>query len=254
MSFWYDRMREIKEENGLSNYQFAKLLDTDTSTISRYEAGRGAESLTRNLKRKLHEVFLESEVRYIEHGGDFPKISMIQSGSNNNQVSGNGNNISSGTIEDSATLHNGKEESITLDYYPESYASAGGGAYSYLVQTKPMSFSKSFLEIHLGLMNYKNIFILNTTGESMEPTLKDGSLIFVNPIENEEDHIRDGGIYVIVCDSTTLVKRVTYNPIAKTYTLISDNPAHENIVVAAISFSEDDCRFVGRVVGSFDRV
>jgi phage repressor protein C with HTH and peptisase S24 domain len=86
----------------------------------------------------------------------------------------------------------------------------------------------------------------------MEPTLKSGSLIFVNPIENEGDTVRDGAIYVIMCGNTMLVKRIKVNPITKAYTLISDHPAHDNDTVK--NWAESGCKFVGRVVGSFDRV
>jgi len=228
---WHKRLKEVREKHDKTQQDLAAILKKDVTRMSRYERGDGAKNMPAFMKRGLIEIFSPEEIAYIEHGDNAPSMTVME-----------------------PLINYGKEEIIMLDYYPESYASAGGGAYPYLQKAKPMSFSKSFLEIHLGLISYKNIFILNTTGESMEPTLKDGSLIFVNPIENEDGHVRDGGIYVIMCDNTILVKRVTHNPIAKTYTLISDNPVHESIVVDAISFSEEDCKFIGRVVGSFDRV
>jgi len=230
----------------------AREYEVSPQAISQYKNKRKATDLMREIAKDkgISLSWLEfGEGNMLVKGKD---ISMIQGGNGNIQTKGSKNRISGGIVSDSDKLYGEEEESVTLDYYPESYASAGGGAYPYLQKSKPMSFSKSFLEIHLGLMSYKNIFILNTTGESMEPTLKDGSLIFVNPIENEDGHVRDGGVYVIMCDNTILVKRVNVNPITKSYTLISDNPAHDNITIDM--FHESGCKFVGRVVGSFDRV
>ena len=209
----------------------ARALGIDASSISRYERSEKDVDLTENFLMRLGKFFTDDEIKYIENGDIAEENSMV---------------------EDAGMIYGQNENSITLEYYPESYASAGGGSYAYMMKSKPMSFSKSFLELHLGLSNYSDLFILNTTGESMEPTLKDGSLIFVNPIENEDEIIRDGGIYVLMCENTMLVKRVRVNPIDKTYTLISDHPEHNNINIAM--FHESGCRFIGRVVGSFDRI
>lgn len=283
MEKWNERFRQLREERGYSQGELAEKLNTDIPTISRYERGKGAKKISKNFRHRLLTFFDDDEMLYIETGilkgkvkdhfevNDIAPIieemdeytktkkiqeisNMYQSGSNNTQVAGDRNKISPAEMQISGVSMptEPEDESITLEYYPETYASAGGGAYPYLEDSTPMSFSKSFLTLHLGLSNFKNIFILNTTGESMEPTLKNGSLIFVNPIENEDDVIRDGGIYVIMCEDTMLVKRVTINPITKAYTLVSDHEKHENITIEM--FHESGCRFLGRVVGSFDKI
>ena len=140
---------------------------------------------------------------------------------------------------------------ITLPYCPEAYMAVNKGSYLYLQTTKPISFSKKFIELHLGLAEYKDMFIIDSVGESMEPTLKNGALLFVNPMKNEEE-VRDGSIYMIICDNSMLVKRVLHNPIDKIHTLISDNEKHDDIIIA--NFEESGCDFVGRVVGSFNKI
>ncbi|MFK5976914.1 MAG: helix-turn-helix transcriptional regulator [Sulfurovum sp.] len=102
MSFWYERLREIKEENNLSNYQLAKILDTDITAVSRYETGRGSKSFTKNLKRKLSDVFSKEEISYIENGKNKPTIS--QNGTKNNQIVGDGNSIGSCTKKDNKVI------------------------------------------------------------------------------------------------------------------------------------------------------
>ena len=63
---------------------------------------------------------------------------------------------------------------------------------------------------------------------------------------------KDGGVYVIMCANVLLVKRVTFDPMTKEYTLISDNGKVSPVTLTIDEAS--DCRFVGRVVGHLDRV
>lgn len=218
MNNWGLRLKEIREKKELSQNDIAVRLQKDVTQISRYERGQGASKMPKSFKEDLKEIFTNGELKYIAEGGEL--------------------------IEDASNI-------IMLPYYPESYAGAGGGAFSYLDNSQPMSFSKDFLELHLGLRSYKNIFIINATGDSMEPTFKNGALLFINPYENEDCKLRDGGIYVMYVDNTILVKRVTYNPTEETHTLISDNTVYGSIKVHKWA---ESAKFIGRVVGFFDRV
>ena len=74
MSSWYERLREIRVKRKLTQFDMSKVLDADMSTVSRYESGRGAKSLTRNMKRKLSNVFTPEEMAYIETGNNNIKI------------------------------------------------------------------------------------------------------------------------------------------------------------------------------------
>ena len=139
-----------------------------------------------------------------------------------------------------------KQDEVILPYYPETYASAGGGAFNGFDTSSPVSISRGFLQSYFGIIAAKGMHIINVVGDSMEPTLKNGEMIFVNPIENEG--FRDGGVYVLMCGDTILVKRVRQHPITKEYTLISDNPDVDDITLTIDESS--DCKFVGRVVGS----
>ncbi|MDD5405992.1 MAG: S24 family peptidase [Sulfurovaceae bacterium] len=218
MENWGLRLKEIREKNELSQNDIAIPLQKDVTQISRYERGQGASKMPKSFKEDLKELFTNGELKYIAEGGEL--------------------------IEEESNI-------VMLPYYPETYASAGGGAFSYLENSEPMSFSRDFLELHLGLKTFKNIFIINATGDSMEGTFSNGALLFVNPYENEDRKLRDGGIYVIDVDDTRLVKRVTYNPLDQSHTLISDNAVYGSIKV--YKFNES-AKFIGRVVGFFDRV
>lgn len=138
---------------------------------------------------------------------------------------------------------------IELPYYPETYAAAGGGAINYQDVKKPIAFNKDFLEKTLGITIFKNLHIINAIGNSMEPTIEEGELLFVNPFENEYNQIRDGGIYVINCNNSVFVKRIHHNPITKEALLISDNKQYPDMKISGQEFNS--CKVIGRVVGHF---
>lgn len=153
-------------------------------------------------------------------------------------------------VEDSGTLYN-KEDQVVIPYHKDVHASAGGDAENHdMTHTSPISFSKDFLNTFLGIYNFKGLSIINAAGDSMDPTIKSGELMFVSPMKNEE--FKDGGVYVLMCGNVLLVKRVTYDPFSKEYTLVSDNGRVSPVTLTIDEGS--DCYFIGRVVGHLDRV
>jgi len=261
MENWHKRLVEIREKHLLKQKDVADAIGKDVTRVSRYERGKGSKHMPAFMKQGLKSIFTPEEIQYIETGD---KASMVQSGNGHVMVRGNKNTVAGGDIGGHGSVEERKRpaygangsDTVSMPYYPETYASAGGGAYPYLEGSAPMSFSKTFLQTFLGVSMSGGMHIINVTGDSMEPTLHDGSLIVVNPVENEGEMIRDGGIYVIMCDNTILVKRVLVDPIQNVYTLRSDNrEGNDDIRIDGMSFKgENACRFIGRVVGSFDKV
>ncbi len=156
---------------------------------------------------------------------------------------GEGNMFTNNKIElDSSDL-------VAIPYFADTYASAGGGAMNYEETKKPIAFDKSFLEKMLGITVFKNLHIINAIGNSMDPTIKEGELLFVNPFENESCQIKDGGIYVINCNNSTFVKRINHNPITGATLLKSDNTTYPDMEITGQEF--ESCIIIGRVVGHF---
>ena len=154
-------------------------------------------------------------------------------------------------VSDIPISYGHKNGSVSIPYHKEVYASAGGGSdATSMVGTSPITFSKEFLNNYLGIHNLQGLSIISAAGDSMNPTIKSGELMFVYPVKNEG--FKDGGIYVVMCGDALLVKRVWLNPVTKEYTLSSDNDTVEDQVLTMDEGS--DCRFVGRVVGHLDRV
>ncbi|OCS18427.1 S24 family peptidase [Campylobacter fetus] len=115
-----------------------------------------------------------------------------------------------------------------------------------------MSFDINFLRVFLKITgSLNNLHIINAKGDSMEPTINGGELLYINPYDNEQSVI-SGCIYVINYDGDIFVKRVDKNPVTKSLTLISDNPKYEPIKIEATDLI--NCKIIGRVVAHTSRI
>ncbi|MGX2969232.1 XRE family transcriptional regulator [Ursidibacter sp. B-7004-1] len=111
------------------------------------------------------------------------------------------------------------------------YASAGNGAYqsSDLVDViteihyNPQQFQRLFTGI-----NHEHIQLINVKGDSMEPTLNSGDLLFVNI---RIQHFDGDGVYVFNYDGTLFIKRLQKT--GNKLTVISDNPTYEKWHITA---------------------
>ena len=81
---------------------------------------------------------------------------------------------------------------IILKYQKNVIGSAGGGAINYEINSEPLIIDKQLLDYINS--SYKYTEVLQVFGESMEPDIKDGSLIFVDKSKKEIDY---KSIYVI---------------------------------------------------------
>ena len=227
MSFWYDRLTEIREQKKLQQKDIADKMGIDYTAYNRYERGK-TENISRTLYKKLLLAFSQNEVDYIKTGEYASSVN-------------------------ETPIEYGKEceNMVTVPYHKDVYASAGGGSNATsMVDTNPITFSKMFLNSYLGVYDLQGLSMINAAGDSMDPTIKSGAIMFVYPMESEG--FKDGSIYVLMCGDALLVKRVSLDPVTKVYTLLSDNGK-----VNAIKLTIDeasDCHFVGRVVGHLDRV
>lgn len=73
----------------------------------------------------------------------------------------------------------------------------------------------------LGLQSDK-LALITAKGDSMEPTIKDGSLLLVDTRSNP----LSDGIYVLKFDGLLMAKRLTKNPIDQAVTIQSDNNSY----------------------------
>ena len=85
MKNWYIRLKELREKKEMSQTDLAQKMGVHLAQVNRYEKGKGAKSVTGNLKYKLLDVFTKDEVEYIEHG-DKKSFSQSIIGDGNNQA------------------------------------------------------------------------------------------------------------------------------------------------------------------------
>ncbi|WP_320034786.1 S24 family peptidase [Halarcobacter sp.] len=131
---------------------------------------------------------------------------------------------------------------IILKYQRSVITSAGGGAINYQEDFEQLIIDKKLLD-YINT-NYKYTDVLKVLGDSMEPDIKDKSLIFVDKMLSS---VKNGNIYVVNTPDGTFIKKVNIDN-DKVY-LKSNNQAYETIVL-----NIEDITIVGRVCGVFKRI
>lgn len=253
-----ERMRKIRTSMNMSIADFASKIGEKDYKIRDSELGK--QKISNDLLEKIGISYninlnwlLTGKGEMLLHDKD---KSLHISGNDNVTLNGQNNSIDSSFTSKkkskSDVIEKEVSEIVSIPYFEDTYAAAGHGAINYEEAPRPMSFDKTFLQKQFGIMSCKNLHIINAIGNSMEPTLKEGELLMVNPFENEGMNIKDGGIYVISCNNSVLVKRVNFNPINGKVILISDNKEYSDIHIEKSDFST--CTIVGRVVGHLDRI
>lgn len=245
------KIKEYRAQKGWTQEDLAKFSGVSLPSIKRYETGNDNITTT-NLKKIA--VALDADIINFMSPNLSPNIKKNVSQSQN--LSSSKKNLSS-SQEDNLSLNvpklslskNKEQDSaeiVKIPYFEDTYASAGSGAINYdevpIIMELDINFIRVFLQITTSV---KNMHIINAKGDSMEPTIKDGELLYINPIDNEGG-INSGSIYVINFDGDTLVKRIDKNPITKALTLISDNSKYKPIDIEKENL--ELCHIVGRVV------
>lgn len=89
-----------------------------------------------------------------------------------------------------------------------------------------------------GIRNADNVFAINVKGDSMEPTIKNQSIILCR----QGEELRDGEIGAFLVNGESFVKRIK---VAKNFfALLSDNPNYQPIYV----YPEDEFKIIGKVL------
>ncbi len=132
-----------------------------------------------------------------------------------------------------------------IKYFPTISVSAGGGAYEADDEFEKLDLPDFFVNIIGGKDNIKNIEAINVTGDSMEPTLNNGNIIFID--KTKQDVSKDG-IYAFVNENGLFVKRMQRR-IDGSLDIISDNKEYP-VQIA----EKSDINILGKVVSSIGKV
>lgn len=132
-----------------------------------------------------------------------------------------------------------------IKYYPTISVSAGGGAYDAEESFERLDVPEFFVNLIGGHDNIKHIEAINVTGDSMEPTLNNGNIIFIDKTKND---VSKDGIYAFVNENGLFVKRIQKR-IDGALDVISDNREYP-VQVA----KKGEIEVLGKVISSIGRV
>jgi hypothetical protein len=133
-----------------------------------------------------------------------------------------------------------------IRYFADLRASAGGGAdvFDSDENYEMITIDEKIIQTMTGLGS-KRLEAINVNGESMEPTLQDGSIIFV---DRDQTDINKGGIFIASTTGGLFVKRIRQRADGMVE-LISDNQTYSPEVLAP-----DEGAIVGKVVGNIEKL
>jgi len=131
--------------------------------------------------------------------------------------------------QESEEICKNTEKFSLIRYFKDINASAGGGAFNFEEEYETVYVDKRLIP--------QNLDAINVIGDSMEPTIKEGSIIFIN---RNDKNIQNGGIFAIATPSGVFVKRVRLKSNGE-IELISDNRLYP-------PESVKEAHIIGRVV------
>jgi phage repressor protein C with HTH and peptisase S24 domain len=134
------------------------------------------------------------------------------------------------------------ERFFQVHYFSDVRASAGGGAFNFEEDYEILSIDKTIMKSIVPSLN-NTLEAINVDGESMEPTLQDGSIVF---IDREQTNINKDGIFIAATTAGLFIKRIRQRADGMVE-LISDNKAYSPEIITA-----EEVEIVGRVVGNVE--
>jgi len=132
-----------------------------------------------------------------------------------------------------------------IKYFPSVSVSAGGGAFENEDDFETLDVPPYFIDMLGGPENLKNIEAINVTGDSMEPTLNNDNIVF---LDRSKDNTSREGVYAFTTNHGLFVKRIQKRVDGK-LDIISDNKDYPVQVLVP-----NEINILGKVVGSFGKI
>lgn len=131
---------------------------------------------------------------------------------------------------------------FNIRYYADIRASAGGGAEVFDENFEMITLDEKIMHNMVGLGNTE-LEAIHVDGESMEPTLQDGSIVFV---DRSQTNINKNGIFIAATTGGLFIKRI-HQRADGMIELISDNSIYPPQAI-----SPDEMTIIGKVVGNIE--
>lgn len=189
------KIKKYREEKGLSQVELAKKCGIGSGTLGDIE--RGANKSTPKTINKIIKALdiTEEEAQDILQAflGSTPK-----------------------KLKSNALITN--EQLINIPV--KAIASAGNGYLNFGEDIKTVMIRKNGFD--------ENCYLIEVSGDSMEPLIQDGAYIVVDPRETD---LIENKIYVVDYDGQVYIKKVVKNEQLKAVILKSINPAYDDIYI-----------------------
>jgi len=138
-----------------------------------------------------------------------------------------------------------KEETdkfFNVRYFADIRASAGGGGFGDIGEEEYITIDEKVMHNMVGMGN-TDLEAINVVGDSMEPTLQDDSIVF---IDRTQTNINKNGIFIAQTISGLYIKRI-HQRADGMIELISDNSVYPPEAI-----HPDEVTIVGKVVGNIE--
>jgi hypothetical protein len=132
-----------------------------------------------------------------------------------------------------------------IKFFPSLSLSAGGGGEHNDDEFEKLEMPAYFTHILGGTDDMQNIEAIKVTGDSMEPTLNSGNVIFLDTTKCDPN--RDG-IYAFSSENGLFVKRIQKRIDGK-LDVISDNKEYPMQIV-----EKNEIKIIGKIVGLFGQI
>jgi len=142
------------------------------------------------------------------------------------------------------------EKFFQVKYFSSVRASAGGGAEGFGEESETITVDNELIKnfysnITSEELKNKKIEAVRVDGESMEPTIKNGTIVFV---DRDSNTISRDGIFVVSTPGGLFIKRLN-RKVDGSIELISDNKLYSPEVMAP-----DEVSVVGKVIGGVEKL
>lgn len=196
MSTWFERFKNLRIEKELTQQQIADALGKDTTSVSRYENGKGSKDMPFIFKKNLTDLFTSDELSYIETG------KILESEQNN-----------------SAQVLVDTDKFISIPIVTAKVSGSPVGEIPYeVVERGEVSIAKMLFKT---MPNIENVQAVEVIGNSMSPRINPGDYVIIDKMR----HFDHDGVYVMQFDSMLLVKRLQVT--TKGIKIISDNRMYD---------------------------
>lgn len=207
-----NRIKEARIRASLSQLEISEKIGKTDKTYREYEKGK---KITIEILRKIADI-TNTNFYYLIDGDKALEADHINP---KQDIATNYNNLVVATAEENKAF-------IKINFYPDVYAAAGGGAINGNSNAVPMTFDKGFLE-SLGLKQFKNLDMIKVTGDSMEPFIQNGEMVILE----RKDEAQNNDVVVANINGQVYIKRYEADPFFKWIKLKSENEFSGDILL-----------------------